>query len=265
MFQYPADLRFGGFGKVRLDRRIRRPPTDGHHGTDVDAALDHVVRRPAPAEVVARHLLPPTAVPLLGVCLGGLEDPLSDGRFRDVDEGVVGIAVAFGYEPMYVFGDVVGGTGVARLFRAAVGVFAANLDEPTVAGDGDRTANIIGRLSAAGIAVSVGVPPENDAAVNTARRSAENVVTAPPFTTPVPETRRRAISLQDDAVATVVTSAPSVMNQSLLEEADRTVKLDAVEYPSANTTSEQELVATIRALPSASEPTDTSQKLNRNR
>lgn len=128
-----------------------------------------------------------------------------------------------------------------------------------IVGGGDRTASIIGRLSDAGIAVSVGILPENDAAVTTARRLAEDVVTAPPFTSPDSDTKRRAAALQDDAVATVLTSLPSSANRSLVREADQLIALEGVEHPAAaHTASERNLVDTIRALPGASEATDTS-------
>ena len=135
-----------------------------------------------------------------------------------------------------------------------------------IVGSGDLTASVIGRLSAAGIGVSVGILPENDAAVNTARRLAENVVTAPPFTSPDPDIRRRAAALQDDAVATVLTSVPAVANRALVREADQLVALEGVEHPDATeTVSERDLVAAVRALPGASETADASRGPNRQR
>ena len=135
-----------------------------------------------------------------------------------------------------------------------------------VVGGGDRTASVIGRLSDAGIAVSVGILPENDAAVNTARRLAEDVVTAPPFVSPDADTQRRAAALRDDAVATVLTSMPAAVNRSLLGETEQLITLAGVEHPAATrTASERNLVSTIRALPGVSEPVDTSRGSNRQR
>lgn len=135
-----------------------------------------------------------------------------------------------------------------------------------IVGSGDRTASVIGRLSAAGIGVSVGILPENDAAVNTAQRLAEAVVTAPPFRSPDPGARQRAAALRDDAVATVLTSTPAVANRSLVGGADRLIALEGVEHPDATrTVSERDLIATVRALPGGPEPPDASRDSNRQR
>ncbi|MCQ4334209.1 ATP-binding cassette domain-containing protein [Natronomonas sp. F2-12] len=132
-----------------------------------------------------------------------------------------------------------------------------------IVGGGERAAGVIARLSTAGIAVSVGILPENDAAVNTARRLAEDVVIAPPFSSPDLDTQRRAAALQDDAVATVLTSVPSTPNQSLVGEADGLVALEGIDHPAAtHTTSERNLIATIRRLSGMSEPTDAPQNSN---
>lgn len=135
-----------------------------------------------------------------------------------------------------------------------------------IVGSGDRTASVIGRLSAAGIGVSVGILPENDAAVNTAQRLAGAVVTAPPFRSPDPGARQRAAALRDDAVATVLTSTPAVANRSLVGGADRLIALEGVEHPDATrTVSERDLIATVRALPGGPEPPDASRDSNRQR
>ena len=58
------NLGFGGLTEARLDCGGRRPPAEAHHRVDIDAPLEQTVGRPAPPEVVARYVAPPSAVPI---------------------------------------------------------------------------------------------------------------------------------------------------------------------------------------------------------
>jgi hypothetical protein len=61
-----ADAGLSRFLQVRLDSRVVAPAADGHHGSDVPALLDEVVSRPAPAEIVTRHVPPACIAQLVG-------------------------------------------------------------------------------------------------------------------------------------------------------------------------------------------------------
>jgi len=132
-----------------------------------------MVRRPRPPEVVAGDGRPPLAVSRLDELGARLPDPPPDRRRRGVDERLGLVEVAFGVEPLEVFGDVVGDPRVAGFALAAGGVLSAELQEPTIAGGGgfDRggwgSTGLYSRLYAQGGDSGAGVAIDQPATAST--------------------------------------------------------------------------------------------------
>jgi iron complex transport system ATP-binding protein len=121
-----------------------------------------------------------------------------------------------------------------------------------VLGGGERAARIIGRLVDAGIGVTVGILPEGDAALATARSVARDVVTAPPFGS-VPEDRTEAATdLVAAADVTVLASPVDDANAALARTADHLVALPGTEPPEhAREIDERDVTTAVRNLPEA--------------
>jgi iron complex transport system ATP-binding protein len=119
-----------------------------------------------------------------------------------------------------------------------------------VLGGGERAARVIGRLVDAGIAVTVGILPEGDAALATARSVASGVVTAPPFES-VPEARAEsARDLVGAADVTVLAAPVDGANARMARTADPMLALPGTDPPEhARTVDERDLLTAVRNPP----------------
>jgi len=116
-----------------------------------------------------------------------------------------------------------------------------------VVGTGERAARVIGRLADAGIEVTVGVVPEGDTALETARRVAHDVVASAPFASVARETRQAAAELASAADVTVVVGDPGDVNAELLDDASQRLAVEGTTTRSdVPSVPEQELVPVIR-------------------
>ncbi len=116
-----------------------------------------------------------------------------------------------------------------------------------VIGHGERAARVVGRLVDAGVEVSIGVLPEGDAAMATARSIATTVVTAPPFE-PVDEAKtREVIGLCAAADVTVLASPVDRANRLLAAESDVLLALEETNPPPrAHVVAEHDLLEAVR-------------------
>ena len=116
-----------------------------------------------------------------------------------------------------------------------------------VLGRGTDAARTIGRLVERGVAVTVGVVPEGDAASVTARAVAREVVSAPPFEPVADDRAAAAADLVDRADAVVVAGPIEGPNERLARESARAFALhggsDASEY--ADTVTDAELLEAL--------------------
>lgn len=88
-----------------------------------------------------------------------------------------------------------------------------------VVGTGGRAASVVGRLAAAGHAVSLGVAPSGDAAATTAREGGAERVLVPAFAGVNDDAREAAAALAEAADAVVVVGEPPAGNRAVAEAA----------------------------------------------
>ena len=100
-----------------------------------------------------------------------------------------------------------------------------------VLGRGTDAARTIGRLVERGVAVTVGVVPEGDAASVTAQAVAREVVSAPPFEPVADDRAAAAADLVDRADAVVVAGPIEGPNERLARESARTFALHVASDP----------------------------------
>jgi iron complex transport system ATP-binding protein len=119
-----------------------------------------------------------------------------------------------------------------------------------VLGGGERTARVVGRLVDAGLAVTVGVLPETDAALATARSVAREVVTAPQFESVPDERADEARALAKAADVTVLAAPVAGANAEIARSVDPLVALPETDPPNhARRTDESGLLAAVRNPP----------------
>jgi iron complex transport system ATP-binding protein len=155
------------------------------------------------------------------------------------------LETAFGVRTAVATNPVTGTRSVTPLSDAPPGDRRVH-----VIGGGERTARVVGRLVDSGIDVTVGILPEGDAAVATARSVAGDVVTAPPFES-VPEDRADAArDLVAAADVTVLAAPVDGSNATLARTADPLVALPGTDPPDhARFIDEQDLPTAVRDPP----------------
>ena len=116
-----------------------------------------------------------------------------------------------------------------------------------VLGRGTDAARTIGRLVERGVAVTVGVVPEGDAASVTARAVAREVVSAPPFEPVADDRAAAAADLVDRADAVVVAGPIEGPNERLARESARAFALHGASDPPAyaDTVTDAELLEAL--------------------
>ncbi|QLD84947.1 heme ABC transporter ATP-binding protein [Natronomonas halophila] len=169
------------------------------------------------------------------VAVGPPEEVLSAERLE----------TAFGVRTAVATNPVTGTRSVTPLSDAPPGDRRVH-----VIGGGERTARVVGRLVDSGIDVTVGILPEGDAAVATARSVASDVVTAPPFES-VPKDRTDATrDLVSAADVTVLAAPVDGANATVARVADPLVALPGTDPPEhARMVDERDLMTSVRDPP----------------
>jgi iron complex transport system ATP-binding protein len=134
------------------------------------------------------------------------------------------LGAAFDVDPAVTVNPVTGTRSVTPLADVPTGDRRVH-----VVGTGERTARVLGRLSGAGVAVTVCVLPEGDVALPVARRVANHVVTAPAFEPVGDGCVRAARDLAAAADLAVVVGALDDANEEVVAAADRVIGVEGTD------------------------------------